>query len=230
MTNHATTSVTAGRAAEVRRAPTGPTGTTRVLLFGASAAGPLFVGAILAQALTRPGFALTRNPASLLEVGHLGWIQAANFIASGLLLVGGAVGLRRAVPAGPGSRWGPRLLAVTGTGLIGGGLFHPDPSGGFPPGTPPDASAISTWHGALHQVFGSLAFLALIGYCVVLARRYQVLRQRLAAACSLTAGILCAAGVLSGGAPHGTLTLFIGVSIAVLWAGVTTLQQIGERR
>jgi hypothetical protein len=78
-------------------------------------------------------------------------------------------------------------------------------------------------------VFGSLAFLALIAFCLVLARRYRAIGRPSAALCSLAAGILCAAGVASGGAPHGTLTLFIGVSIAVLWASATAALSVGSR-
>jgi hypothetical protein len=189
-----------------------------VLLACGAAAGPLFVAAGLAQALTRPGFNLTRNALSLLDDGSLGWIQSANFIVTGLLFIAAAAGLRQVLRSGPGSRWAPRLLTIVGAGFIGGGVFHPDPSGGFPPGTPPGASAVSSWHGMLHEVAGSAAFLALIVFCVVLARRYRASGQRIAAACSLAAGALCAAGVASGGAPHGSLTLFIGVSIALLWA------------
>jgi hypothetical protein len=192
----------------------------------AAAAGPLFVVAGLVQALTRPGFDLTRNALSLLDDGSLGWIQAANFIVTGLLLIAASAGLRSAVTAGPGSRWAPRLLAIAGAGFIGGGIFHPDPSGGFPPGTPPQASAISSWHGALHQVSGTGAFLALIIFCFVVARRYRASGHRTAAAWSVAAGVLCAAGVASGGAPHGTLTLFIAVSIALLWASFTTARLI----
>ena len=195
---------------------------TRRLRACGAAAGPLFVAAAVVQALTRPGFNLTRNALSLLDDGSLGWIQAANFIVTGLLLIAAAAGLRRALSDGPGSRWAPRLLAITGSGLIGGGIFHPDPSGGFPPGTPQDASAISSWHGVLHQVSGSIAFLALIIFCFVAARRYRACGRRAAAACSAAAGVLCAAGVATGGAPHGSLTLFAGVSIALLWAAFTT--------
>jgi hypothetical protein len=116
----------------------------------------------------------------------------------------------------------PRLLVVTGAGVIGGGIFHPDPSGGFPPGTPAGASAVSSWHGVVHQVCGSAAFLALIVFCVVLARRYRSLGQPRMAACSLLVGVLCAAGVVTGGLPHGSLSLFTGVSLALLWAAVIT--------
>lgn len=199
--------------------PAQAAGTRRLLACGA-VAGPLFIAVVLAQAATRPGFSLTHDAASLLDDGPWGWVQSANFIVTGLLLAAAAAGLRRALPEGRGSRWAPRLLLITGAGLAGGGIFHPDPSGGYPPGTPPGASAVSSWHGVLHQVCGSAAFLALIVFCIILARRYRASGQPRMAACSLLAGVLCAAGVASGGMPHGTLTLFIGVSIALLWAAV----------
>ncbi len=194
----------------------------RALRACAAVAGPLFVVVALVQALTRPGFNLTRNALSLLDDGSLGWVQAANFIVTGLLLIAASGALRRSVTEGPGSRWAPRLLVIAGVGLIGGGIFHPDPSGGFPPGTPQGASAISSWHGVLHEVSGSAAFLALIVFCFVAARRYRACGQRTTAVCSVAAGVLCAAGVATGGAPHGSLTLFIGVSTALLWAAFTT--------
>ena len=197
----------------------GSAGTRRLLACGAIA-GPLFVAAVVAQAATRPGFSLTHDAASLLDDGPWGWVQSANFIVTGLLLAAAAAGLRRALPEGRGSQWAPRLLLITGAGLAGGGIFHPDPSGGYPPGTPPGASAVSSWHGVLHQVCGSAAFLALIVFCVIFARRYRGLGRPGLAVCSLLAGVACAAGVASGGMPHGTLTLFIGVSIALLWAAV----------
>ena len=77
----------------------------RALRACAAVAGPLFVAAAVAQALTRPGFNLTRNALSLLDDGSLGWIQAANFIVTGLLLIAASVGLHRAITAGPGRRW-----------------------------------------------------------------------------------------------------------------------------
>lgn len=210
--------------------PSGPAAVrARGLLSCGAAAGPLFVIAVLAQALTRPGFSLTRDAASLLDDGPWGWVQSANFIVTGLLFAAAAAGLRRAMPEGRGSRWAPRLAFITGAGLIGGGIFHPDPSGGYPPATPPGASAVSSWHGMLHQVCGSAAFLALIVFCVILARRYRGAGQRRMAACSALAGVLCAAGVVTGGMPHGTLTLFIGVSIALLWAAFAAARLITAR-
>ena len=83
--------------------------------------------------LTREGFDLTRHAGSLLANGDLGWIQVINFVVTGLMLVAGAAGIRRALGGG---RWGPRLLAAYGVGVIGAGVFTADPTFGFPAGTP----------------------------------------------------------------------------------------------
>jgi hypothetical protein len=205
--------------------PRGAAGARWLTACGAIA-GPLFVIAVLVQALTRPGFTLTHDAASLLDDGSWGWVQSVNFVVTGLLFTAAAAGIGRLLQTGPGRTWIPRLLVATGAGLAGGGIFHPDPSGGFPPGTPAGASAVSSWHGVLHEVCGSAAFLALIVVCFILARRFSARHQRPAAVCSLTAGVLCAAGVASGGAPHGSLTLFVGVSVALLWIAVTAVRGV----
>ena len=75
---------------------------TRSLLGYGIIAGPIYVAVSLTQALTRPGFDLSRHAWSLLENGALGWIQITNFIVTGLMTLAGAVGLRRALPSGPG--------------------------------------------------------------------------------------------------------------------------------
>jgi hypothetical protein len=85
-----------------------------MLLACGAIASPLWVVTVVAQALTRSGFSLTRDAASLLDNGGLGWIQVANFIVTGLLFIAAAAGLRRALRDGPGSRWTPRLLTITG--------------------------------------------------------------------------------------------------------------------
>jgi hypothetical protein len=204
------------------------TRTTRMRLACGMAAGPLFVVVALAQVLTRPGFDLTRQALSLLTLGSLGWIQSTNFILTGGLTIAGATALRRVLRSGPGSRWAPMLLGAVGIGLAAGGLFHPDPSGGFPPGTPANLSAVRSWHGIVHMVSGSVAFLSLIAVCFVLARRFARYGQRRWAICSSGAGAICAIGVASGGAPLGTLTLFIGVSIALIWVALAQALLIAE--
>jgi len=199
-------------------APAG-TGTARArrLLVCGVVAGPLWVVSVAVQALTRPGFSLARSPASALDLGPWGWVQVATFIVTGVLIIAAGAGARRGVPDGPGRRWIPRLLAVIGAGTIGGGLFHPDPTGGYPPGTPAGASAVASWHGVLHAVCGTTAFIAMVAVCLVFARRFAARGRRGMAAGSRIAAVLVAAGAATASAPHGSLNLYAGVSIAFLW-------------
>src|SRR5262249_56454173 len=97
--------------------------TTRRLLAYGMISGPLFIGLAFIQVLTRPGFDLRRDAISLLSLGDLGWIQITNFIVSGLLAVGLAVGMRRALHPGRASTWGPLLVGTYGIGMCIGGLL-----------------------------------------------------------------------------------------------------------
>jgi hypothetical membrane protein len=67
----------------------------------------VFVAAVAVQALTRTGFSLTRDAASLLDLGSLGWVQVTTFIVTGLLIIAAAAGIRRGMPDGRGRRWIP---------------------------------------------------------------------------------------------------------------------------
>src|SRR2546421_58410 len=109
---------------------------TKSLLGYGVIAGPLYVVASLTQALTRNGFDLTRHQWSLLSNGGLGWVQITNFVVTGLMVIAGAAGLRRALGSGRGATWAPRLVGVYGAGLVCAGVFRADPALGFPPGTP----------------------------------------------------------------------------------------------
>src|SRR6266496_1367937 len=82
---------------------------TRVLLFCGIVAGPFYIIVGLIQALTRPGFDLLRHDLSLLANGSLGWIQITNLVLTGLLVLAFAIGMRQALPDGPGRIWGQCL-------------------------------------------------------------------------------------------------------------------------
>jgi hypothetical protein len=118
----------------------GPAATlTRVLLACGAIAGPLFVVVAGLQMLTRDGFDPSRHAISLLSNGELGWVQIANFVAAGLLFLGGAVGMRRVLQPDPGGTWGPRLIGALGVALVWGGVFvanRPTASPRDPPGAP----------------------------------------------------------------------------------------------
>jgi hypothetical protein len=156
----------------------GATIPTRRLLVCGVAAAPLFLVVALGQASTREGFDLTRHPISLLSLGDLGWIQITNFVVTGGLYLACAFGMRRALHPGPGSRWGPRLVAAHGLGMIVAGVFLADAGAGYPPGAPAGAPEQLTWHGVLHELGFIAATLAWVAFSIVFARRFAACGRR----------------------------------------------------
>jgi hypothetical protein len=151
--------------------------TTRSLLGGGVLAGPLFIILVVAQEATRAGFDPKRHALSQLSTGDLGWLQIANFIGTGLLFLGCAVGMRRVLTEGRAARWGPRLVGVFGVALVWGGVFVTDPVNGYPPGTPEDTVDF-TWHGILHGLAPTVAGIAVVAACIVFARRFAANGER----------------------------------------------------
>src|SRR5215467_4783202 len=140
---------------------------TRLLLACGAIAPLLNMVVILILGATRPGYNAWQIPDSNLELGEGGWIQIANYIVTGVLLLGFAIGLRLLLRTGRGSIWGPILLGIFGLTFIVTGIFVTDPVLGYPPG----ASSAPTVYGILHNLFGQLQFISLIVACFVLARR-----------------------------------------------------------
>jgi Protein of unknown function (DUF998) len=200
------------------------TSVTRSLLGYGILVGPAYTVVSLSQALTRQGFDIRRHQWSLLENGDLGWIQMTNFLVSGAMLVAYAVGLRRALAGGVGSRWVPRLTAVFGLCLAAAGIFTADPALGFPAGTPDGPGRIS-WHGLVHFTAAGIGFVAIAASCFVLARRYGgqgrrgVARYSRATGLGFLAGFFC---VASGAGSTVANLSFVGAVVA-LWAWVTTV-------
>jgi Protein of unknown function (DUF998) len=205
---------------------------TRALLLCGAVAGPLYLGVGLIEAFTRPGFDIRRHDLSLLANGDLGWVHMADLIVTGLLVIAGAVGMRRALAAGRGRAWGPLLVGVYGAGLVAAGFFTADPALGFPPGTPADAHTIS-WHGLLHFVSGGVGFLSLIAGCFVFARRFAGDGERGWAAYSAFTGVvflLGFAGIAAGSGNGWTILGFwIGVVLAFAWITVLCVRLIGSQ-
>ncbi|MFZ0214896.1 MAG: DUF998 domain-containing protein [Candidatus Dormiibacterota bacterium] len=200
---------------------------TRALLIAGAAAGPFYVVVAVAQGLTRPGFDLTRHDVSLLSNGSLGWIQIANFLVTGLLVIAGAIGLRRALMSGRARTWGPVLVGIYGAGLLGAAVFAADPAAGFPPGTPAGQSTVS-WHGMLHLLSAAVGFLSLIAGCFVLARRWAGTRERGWALFSVVTGIVffaAFAGIAAGsGQRWSVLGFWFGLLVAWVWISTTMIR------
>ena len=113
---------------------------------------------------------------------------------------------------------------------MGGAFFHPDPGLGFPPGTPDTIPTSMSTSALLHMVSGSLAFLALIGACFVLARPFAAARKRSLALALGTPGVIFAAGLVESlaGGPVGSLVLFVTASIAFVATGIAAAQLRAE--
>ena len=192
--------------------------TTRALLTAGIAAGPVYVGIGLAEALLRPGFDLSRHSLSLLANGEFGWVHVAMMVASGLLTIAGAVGLRQAI----GRTRASILLAIYGAGLIAAGVMTADPALGFPPGTPEGPPAVYTWHGIGHFVAGGIGFLALIAACLVMARRFRAQGEGGWATYSALTGVAFLAGFvgIASGNQSPSINLAFGAAVLLAWTWI----------
>ena len=197
---------------------------TKLLLMGGVIAGPIYISVGIAQILTRAGFDITRHPLSFMSLGDLGWIQIANFIVTGLLVIAGAIGLRRLAQADKRLRRGAFLLGIFGLGVLGGGVFVTDPALGFPPGTPDTYPETMSWHGLLHFIFGQIGFLALIAASFVYGRYFAKNGLRgWATFSALTGGIFLFAIIAGVSTSVGNnsawrlLALYVAVALAWIW-------------
>ena len=203
--------------------------TTERLLACGVVAGPLFTVAYLVAGATRAHYDPLRHPVSALALGDGGWMQTANFVAAGLLMLAYASGARRALRAAGGSRWGSRLVGAYAVGLLGAGLFAADPLSGYPPGTA-DRLVHSSVQGALHQLFSALVFVGLPILCLVFARRFAARGERAWAAYSVTTCVVfMVAFVLASVAFSQAASLvaygglFQRIALSVGWAWLTLL-------
>lgn len=196
-----------------------------VLLDLGAIAGPFYIVIGVAQILTREGFDWTRHALSLMSNGPWGWVQVANFLVSGLLVVAGAAGLKRLMPAGRGRTAGPLLIGIYGLGLVGAAFFSADPALGFPPGTPEGPPAVITTHGLLHFVSGGIGFLGLIAACFVFAVRFRREGQSSWMVFSLATGVIFFAGFagIASGAASRPLTVAFYFAVLVAWVWLTAL-------
>jgi hypothetical protein len=197
---------------------------TKLLLTGSILAGPIYIMIGIAQILTREGFDITRHPLSFMSLGDLGWIQIANFIVTGLLVIAGAIGLRRLAQPDKRLKRGALLVGIYGLGVLGGGLFVTDPALGFPPGTPDMYPQTMSWHGLLHFTFGQIGFLALIVASFVYARYFATNGLRGWAMFSALTGAIFLFAIIAtvvtaggDGSVWALLALYVAVILAWIW-------------
>ncbi|QXJ26071.1 DUF998 domain-containing protein [Actinomadura graeca] len=201
---------------------------TRAALACGVAAGPLFVLLIAGQYASRAGFDPARHPLSMLSLGEQGWLQTANFLVSGMLVLASAAGLKGVLDRrSPGGTWGPRLVAVYGAGLVWAGLFRTDPAEGYPAGAPDGAAQVS-WHGALHNLAPVGIGLALSAACLVFARRFARQGRTAWTAASVAAPSFYFLVGFSAFPAEDFRLLFIGGAAVWLWASALSLKLLTD--
>jgi hypothetical protein len=122
-------------------------------------AGPFYLAVGLVQALVRDGFDLARHPLSVLANGPGGWVQTANFVLTGLMVLAAAAGFGRLAGRTPlAAAW---CLAGFGVAMVVAAVFPADPVDGFPPGTPEGFPTSISTTGLVHFIVGALGFTCL---------------------------------------------------------------------
>ncbi|PKW17817.1 DUF998 domain-containing protein [Saccharopolyspora spinosa] len=170
----------------------------RVLLVCGAIGAVLFVVLFVVDGALRVDYSPLRHPVSALSIGESGWMQAANFIVTGLLFLACAVGLRPALRRLGGGPWVPVLIGLVGVGLIGAGFFATDPISGYPLGTPP-VSPVRTTHGVLHDLFSTPVFTALPAASCVVGYRLARTGHRAWAAYSIGTAVVFLIGFVLAG-------------------------------
>lgn len=166
----------------------------RALLICGAIAPLLFIVVFVVAGAVRPGFSPVRHAVSALSLGESGWIQVANFIVTGALILAFAFGLRPALRRYGAGIWPPLLIGLVGAGLIASGVFPMDPFAGYPPGTP--AVSDGTTEGALHDAFGGLLFQGLAVAMLVVAYRFARSGHRRWAAYSVANAVVFVTGIM----------------------------------
>jgi hypothetical membrane protein len=149
---------------------------TKILLISGALGCWLFVLASIIAGRFHIDYNPVRHPLSSLALGEYGWLQVANFILLGLLTLGFAIGLRRALRPSKDSFWGGLVMGVVAIGLVGTGIFITDPEYGYPVNVPLILAPV-TLPGYLHELFSLIIFLGLPVACFILRHRFQVIHE-----------------------------------------------------
>ena len=105
---------------------------------------------------------------SQLSLGDQGWMNSINIFVCGLFLLCFALGLRRVLPSGKASFWGPRLALLCGVLFILAAIFPINPALGYPPGVAPTYQL----HGLIHALAATICFGCLSALCFVVGQRF----------------------------------------------------------
>ena len=198
---------------------------TRSLLGYGVLVGPFYLLIGLIQAFLRDGFDLMRHPLSLLVNGPGGWVQTANFVLSGLMVLAAAAGFKRVL--GPKSRGASWFLGGFGASMIVAAVFSADPVDGFPVGTPAGPPPSISTTGLIHFMAGALGFICLAVSCFLAARAMARRNAPSLAGLSVLSGLAVVLGFFGGfllpGISLGILGIWFAVVVGWAWLAVMSL-------
>jgi uncharacterized protein DUF998 len=199
-------------------------GGTRSLLMCGVLAGPIYLAVGIVQGLLRDGFDFGRHPLSVLANGPGGWVQTANFVVTGLLVVAAAVGFQRVLRGT--SRATGIFLGALGVSMLVGAVFRADPMDGFPVGTPLGPPTSISTLGLLHFAAGGLGLVALAVSCLIASRAMSRRGERALARLSLLSGVIILLGFFSGMAiPNSSPVLGIWIAVVVGWVWLALMSR-----
>ena len=197
---------------------------TRALLRCGMVAGAFYLAVGIGQALMRDGFDFAKHPLSVLANGTGGWVQTANFVLTGLMVLGAAVGFQRVL--GPTSRAIGYFLGAFGASMIVAAVFRADPMDGFPIGTPKGPPTSMSTFGLLHFVSGALGFVSLAVSCFLAARAMSRRNARSLGRLSFVCGLIVVLGFFGGAAiPNSSPVVGIWIAVVVGWAWLTVMSR-----
>lgn|SRR5665213_49230 len=125
----------------------------------------LFVSIFTVEGWLRPNYQSSEMFVSALSLGPRGWIQIANFMVFGILLLVFAWGVAIEFNNGKKFRAGSTLLVIVALCYLFSGPFVMDPTG-----TLPNQMSL---HGTLHGIFGGIVFLLMPICCFFFLRRFR---------------------------------------------------------
>lgn len=83
----------------------------------------VFVLVVIVQSVLHPDYSQVKLPISALAAWPGGWVQNANFVVFGMLMIAYAIGLHLGVRPSRAGVIGPTLLVLSGVGLLIAGAF-----------------------------------------------------------------------------------------------------------
>jgi hypothetical membrane protein len=183
----------------------------RRLLLGGAGGAVSFVVVFLVNDAIKPGYEPMRDFVSEAAIGRGGWVQIANFLVTGVLLMASAVALSRTAGA-----WTGRLVGFVGAGLAAAGVFVSD-------AVPHDHA---TWHGIAHNVVSVFVFGSLTLACFTAARWRPTPGWR--RYCGST-GVAVPVLFVAAGAVADTSGLWQRLTIVVGWSWLAVLELRARR-